>query len=240
MGPAEHADFSTTRWSLVLAAANNQSAEARQALAALCERYWFPLYAYVRRNGYNVADAQDLTQEFFTRLLDKDWLLDVNPQRGKFRAFLLAAVRHFLANARDYERAQKRGGGRTLLSLDFTEAEQRYLAEPADPWTAEKLFERRWAIELLAAVLARLQAEFADRSDFFAQVKGFLDGTEDRTHGQVAAALGMSEGALKTAVHRLRRRYRQHLRDEIALTVADPSDIDAEMQQLLQAFQKES
>jgi RNA polymerase sigma-70 factor (ECF subfamily) len=180
-----------------------------------------------------------LTQEFFTRLLDKDWLEDADPQRGRFRSFLLASLRHFLANVREHNRAQKRGGGRPLLSLDFADAERRYQAEPADPWTPEKLYERRWALQLLAVVLSRIQSEFAadHRTRFFDEVKGFLDGTETRSQAEVAAALDMTEGALKTAVHRLRRRYRQCLRDEIALTVSHPDQIDAEMQQLFQALQ---
>lgn len=236
------ADFSTTHWSIVLAAGRRPSPHARQALEALCLRYWFPLYAYVRRSDFSSADAQDLTQEFFTRLLDKDWLLDVDPQRGKFRSFLLAALRHFLANARDCQRAKKRGAGRAPVALDFTAAEGRYQAEPADTWTPEMLFQRRWALEILAAALARLQSEFATskKTLFFQQVRGFLDGTETRAHAEVAVELGMTDGALKTAVHRLRRRYRQHLRDEIAQTVASDADVDAEIQQLFAALRGEA
>jgi RNA polymerase sigma-70 factor (ECF subfamily) len=237
--PQGPAHFSTTHWSLIAAAGAETSPHAHAALEALCRRYWFPLYAYVRREGVDQHDAQDLTQEFFTRFLDKDYLGDVSRERGKFRSFLLASLKHFLANQWDGARAKKRGGGSAILSLDFQDAEERYRREPADMWTAEKLYQRRWAVELLSGVLERLRAEAVARGNerFFDAVKDNIAGFDARGHAEVAGALGMTEGAVKTAVHRLRRRYRALLREEISQTVSDPAQVDGEIQQLFTALQ---
>jgi RNA polymerase sigma factor (sigma-70 family) len=232
------AGFAATRWTLVLAAAGGEpSADAAQAMAELCRIYWYPLYAYVRRRGYETHEAEDLTQEFFLRLLAKDYLADVDRQKGKFRAFLLAALQHFLANEWDRARTQKRGGGKKLFSLDAMAAETRYRVELVHNLTPEKLFERQWALTVLERVLARLQAEsFAleGRQAVFGRLKPFLTGAGDSTgYAQAAAELGMTAGAVKTAVHRFRRRYRQLLREEIAQTVAGPEEIDEEIRYLL-------
>jgi DNA-directed RNA polymerase specialized sigma24 family protein len=233
--------FSTTHWSLIVMAGDRQSPRARQALEALCRRYWFPLYAYVRRAGVGRHEAQDLTQEFFGRFLDKEYLSDVDRQRGRFRAFLLACLKNFLANQWDKGRAKKRGGGKPTFSLDFGDAEGRYLAEPADTWTADKLFHRRWAVELLASVLTRLESEASARgqSDFFKAVRDLLAGTDQRRYAEAAVALNMTEGALKTAIHRLRRRYRELLRQEIAQTVAGEEQVEEEIRELFAALRGE-
>jgi RNA polymerase sigma-70 factor (ECF subfamily) len=228
--------FATTRWSLVLHA-REDSAGAHAALSTLCRDYWYPLYAYVRRQGSSPHDAQDLTQEFFARLIEKGWLDAVVRERGRFRSFLLAAMKHFLANERDKAQAQKRGGGVVWLSIDDATAEGRYREEPIDTATAEKLFERRWACTLLEQVLARLREEMveAGKGAQFEMLKGFLAGEKSR-HAEIAAQLGMTEGAVKVAVHRLRDRYRALIRTEIAQTVAHPSEIDDELQHLFAAL----
>jgi len=230
--------FTTTHWSVVLAAGQRASPDSRRALAMLCERYWFPLYAYVRRSGCSSHDAEELTQEFLTQLIDKGYLRDVDRQRGKFRSFLLAALKHFLSKQRDRARAKKRGGGRVPVSLDFRDAENRYKLEPADELTPERLYERRWALTLLDEVLLRLQREFADAGKLavFESLKGSLTGSQDSpTYRQIAEDLAMTEGAVKVAVHRLRRRYRELLKEEIAQTVEDPDDIDEELKELFSA-----
>ena len=230
--------FSTTHWSLVIRAADKRHPAADRALAALCERYWFPLYAFVRREGHNEHDAQDLTQAYFARLLEKSDLDDVDPARGRFRSFLLASLRHFLSNVRDRERAGKRGGGRPALALDFFDAESRYVRELAEQWSPESLFHRRWALETLSAALTRLRGEWnePDRHELFVAVEDAITGDEARTHADIAAQFEMTEGAVKTAVHRLRRRYRELLREEIAQTVADPADVDEEIRDLFAAL----
>jgi RNA polymerase sigma-70 factor (ECF subfamily) len=232
--------FSTTHWSLLAQAADKADPMSKTALETLCRRYWFPLYAFVRREGHNEHDAQDLTQAFFASLLGKEELRDVDPKRGKFRSFLLAALRHFLSNARDFAKAAKRGGGKTLLSFDFNRAETCYADESATHLTPEKLFHRRWALELLRTVLQRLRDEWAtpDKREFFAAVEDWITGAEpSRTYAEVAAAQDMTEGAVKTAVHRLRRRYRDLLREEIGHTVADPGAVDDEIRELFAALQ---
>ena len=231
--------FATTRWSLVLAAGQRSSPQSSAALATLCENYWYPLYAYVRRRGHDADEAQDFTQAFFARLLEKNDLAAADPERGRFRSFLLASLKHFLANEWDRNRAQKRGGCRSVLSIDFGTAEERYRAEPAHDLTPEKIFERRWALVLLENVLARLHDESAQagKADSFDRLKGFLTGEQPAvTYGQLAAELNTSEGALKVAVHRLRRRYRELLRAEIEETVADPQEIDQEIRDLFSAL----
>jgi len=236
-GDVDAAGFAPTRWSVVLAAARGgQSACAADAMGELCRIYWYPIYAYVRRHGHDTHEAEDLTQEFFARLLAKDYLAGVAREKGKFRAFLLTSLRHFLANERDRAQAQKRGGGRIILPLDALTAEQRYRLEPADTSTPEKLFERQWALTVLEQVLDRLQAEFAagGKEPFFAALKRFLTGDgASSSYAEIGAEFGMSAGAVKVAVHRLRRRYRDLLREEIAQTVASADDVDEEIRYLL-------
>lgn len=231
-------DFRTTRWSLIRAAQADSPA-ARDALAALCGAYWYPLYAYVRRRGYDAPEAQDLTQEFFVRFLEREDVQTVSEERGRFRAFLLAAMKHFLANEWDRQQAQKRGGGQALLSLDFAAAEDRYRFDPADDLTPERLFEQRWALSLLDEVMTRLRREFAasGREAEFDVLKQFLIGTQPaETYGQIAAERGTTEGAVKVAVHRLRRSYRDLLREEIARTVDGPEDVEDEIRALFAAL----
>ena len=238
-GPSGRARFDTTHWSLVVAAGAKATPHSEEALARLCEAYWYPLYAYVRRWGYTSDEAQDLTQEFFARLMEKEYLRQADPHRGRFRSFLLAALKHFLANERDRAGAQKRGGGRPPLPLEIETAEGRYSLEPADPETPEKIFERRWALILLDKVLSRLRDEYhrTNRSALFDVLKDLLtSGKAGEPYARLGAELGMSEGAVKVAVHRLRRRFGELLREEIAETVADPQDVDDEIRYLFTAL----
>ncbi|HRY50592.1 MAG TPA: sigma-70 family RNA polymerase sigma factor [Candidatus Paceibacterota bacterium] len=216
--------FATTHWSVVLAAGQGIDPRATEALACLCRTYWYPLYAYVRREGFGAPEAQDLTQEFFARLLAKNCLGQVGPQKGKFRSFLLAALRHFLSDQRDRARAAKRGGGAKVLSLDAQEAEERYRLEPVDRLDAEKIYERRWAMTLLGQALSRLRDEsvVAGKAEWFERLREFVSGESEVSCGEAAAQLGQTESAVKSAVHRLRQRYRELVREEIAYTVADP------------------
>ena len=237
--PSSDAWFVTTHWSVVLSAREENSAESSAALETLCQSYWYPLYAYVRRQGHSPPDAEDLTQEFFARLLQKDHLQGVTREKGKFRTFLLVALRRFLVNQWTRGQAQKRGGGCVHVPLQGHSAETRYLAEPADRLTADKLYERRWALTLLDRVLERLRQEFvaAGKAALFEQVKGSLmAGKGAIPHSEAAAALGMSEGAVKVAVHRLRGRFRELFREEVAHTVAGPEEIEEEIRHLLGAF----
>lgn len=235
--------FTTTHWSLVLAAAENDDASGREALAKLCKVYWYPLYAFVRRQGLGPHDAQDLTQEFFVRLLEKNYLGDVDRRKGKFRSFLLAALKHFLSKEWARAKTAKRGGGHKLVSLDAFDAEDRYRREPEDDATPEKLFERRWALTLLDRVLARLaeEHEAAGKLAMFEQLQGCLTGNSDLLpYAELADKLNTSEGAIKVVVHRLRQRYRKLLRDEIGQTVNDPADIDDEIRHLFSALKKKT
>ena len=230
--PARNDRFATTHWSMVVSAGGPRSSEASRALATLCENYWFPVYAFVRRAGHSADDAQDLTQEFFVRLLDKHFLAAADRNKGRFRTFLLTAVKRFLANEYDRIRAKKRGGGQTILSLEGLEA--RYCQEPADRLTPERIFEQQWALSLLNQVLARLQAEMnADgKAALFDALKDHLTGSRAVGYRATAARLGMTEGAVKVAAHRLRQRYRELLREEIAQTVASPDEIEEEVRYL--------
>ena len=225
--------FATTRWSIVLSA-KGKTTSAQAALAKLCETYWYPLYAFVRRQGYSPADAQDLTQEFFLRLLAKGWLGDVERERGRFRSFLLASIKHFLANEWNRAHCAKRGGPAPILSLDANAGEDRYRQEPAEPATAEHLYDRRWALTLLDRVMTQLRKEMssAGRLPLFEALKSSLAG-EKCAYADLAQKLGMSEGAIKVAAHRLRARYRALLRGEIAQTVSTANEIDAELRYLL-------
>jgi len=228
-----HGHFPTTRWSLIIATGQQPTAQAREALAHLCGTYWYPLYAFARRRCARIEDAQDLTQGFFACILEKDYLRDFDRERGRFRAFLLAAFRHFIANERDRERTQKRGGGQVQISLDMQEAERRYLLDPGHELTPEKLYERRWATALLDRALATLRTESRQLSQFD-RLQIFLTGEPPGvSYSDLASELGTSEGALKVAVHRLRRKFRDVLRAEIADTVGSPEEVKEEMRYLL-------
>jgi len=231
--------FQTTRWTVVLAAGNNHTTQADDALESLCKAYWFPLYAYVRRHTSSREDAEDLTQEFFARFLAKNYLDGLCAERGRFRAFLLASLKHFLANERDKAQRQKRGGTVAHLSLDWESADSRFQSLAAAEPSPDKSFDREWAVALLGKVIERLENECADagRAAQFAQLKVFL--TAERgalSHGAAAAALGMDEGAVRVAVHRLRKRYRELLRDEIAQTLSDPAQVEDELGALFHAL----
>jgi RNA polymerase sigma factor (sigma-70 family) len=230
--------FATTRWSLVAAAQDPAAPESRQALADLCAAYWYPVYAYVRRRGHNHHQAQDLTQAFFARLLEKNDLAAADRTRGRFRTFLLTACQHFLANRHDHETAKKRGGGRTHVPLDFAGADDRYAREPAHDDTPERLFDRRWALDLLDRTLAELRAEYEEsgRGKLFDALKGTLTGGAGEGYAELADRLGLTEGAVKVAVHRLRQRYRDRLRAVIAETVEKPEDVDDEVRDLFTAL----
>jgi RNA polymerase sigma factor (sigma-70 family) len=227
--------FVTTHWSVVLTAGHTDTTRAQQALSRLCETYWYPLYAYVRRRGYSPPDAQDMTQEFFARLLARNWVEAADPEKGRFRTFLLTAMSRFLADEWNKARAQKRGGGISPVPLRFDTAETRYGHEPSDPVTPEQCFERRWALTLLEAVLKRLRADYEreGKGGLFAALHGCLLGERDaQPYAELAVALDMNEGAVKVAVHRLRKRYRQLLADEIAQTVASPDEVEQELRHL--------
>ena len=231
--------FVTTHWSIVLLAGESSSSKASEALARLCEMYWYPLYAFTRRQGHTPTDAQDLTQAFFERFLEKDYVQGVDRQKGKFRSFLLASLKHFLADQRDRALAQKRGGGKALISLDAQTAETRYLLEPRDNLTPDKIYERRWALTLLEQAMARLREEFtlAGKADFFDQLKSFMTAEQDSiSYADAAAKLGTTEAAVKMSVQRMRRRYRDLLRGEIAQTVINPEEIDEELRHLAEAL----
>ena len=232
--------FAATRWTVVAAAGRNESLQADQALEQLCQIYWYPLYAYVRRCGYESHEAEDLTQEFFARLLAKNYLADADREKGRFRSFLLVSLKHFLANEWDRKNAQKRGGRHPHISLDAHAAETRYRTEPVHELSADKVLDREWAVTLLEQVLRRLDAEYASagKAGQFNQFKPYLTaGRDSIPYAVVAAKLGTTEGAVKVTVHRMRRRYRKLLREEIAHTVASPAEIDAEIRHLFAAFQ---
>jgi RNA polymerase sigma factor (sigma-70 family) len=230
------ARFDTTNWSVVLKAGSDDSGTARAALARLCEAYWYPVYALVRRYGHGAADAEDLTQEYFARFLEKGYVRELRPEHGRFRSFLLVSVRNFLHNERDRAKAAKRGGGKKPISLDGAAADQRYALEPVEASTPETIFERAWAGAVLARALARLEAEAAEAegAERFAQLKPHLTGDEPtQAYRELAEAWGVGESAVRVAVHRLRRRFGRILRDEIASTVADPADVGEELRHLL-------
>jgi RNA polymerase sigma factor (sigma-70 family) len=225
--------FPTTRWTLVIAAGDPQRKEARSALSSLCEQYWYPLYAYLRRRGYPAEQAQDLTQEFFVRVLEGRCLDRADPVKGRFRSFILTSLKFFVADEEDRQRARKRGGG-LLVPLEFSSGEERYQREPAHDETPERIFERRWALSLLDLVVEKLRDEFVHhgRPDHFERLKVFLLGQSDAPYAALAREMNTSEGALKVAIHRLRKRYRELLRQEIADTVADPAVVESELRYL--------
>lgn len=227
--------FVTTSWTVVLAAGRSDTDHAKAALEELCRAYWYPLYAYVRRRGFSAHDAQDLTQAFFEKLLERHWIGDADPDRGRFRTFLLTAMSRFVSDEWDKMRAQKRGGGVRHVPVQLDSAESRYGFEPADDCTPEQCYERRWALTLLDRVLQRLRAEYENegrRSLFDSLHACLVGGGESQPYLELAAKLETSEGAVKVAVHRLRKRYRQLLRAEIAQTVQGSEGIDEELRHL--------
>lgn len=231
--------FVTTRWSQVVTAAAPEAPGSSDALSALCEAYWYPLYAYIRRRGSDEDEAQDLTQGFFSYLIEKGVLAAADRERGRFRAFLLTAFKRYAARQHARERALKRGGGQVKIGLDFARGEERYRLEPAHDMTPERLYQRRWALSVLERVLAALeeQARAKGQSELFDAIRGCLTGpSADRPYAAIAAELGLSEGALKVKVHRLRRSYRSRLLAEIRETLADPVDTDRELAELMAAL----
>lgn len=228
--------FATTHWSVVLAAGQSADAQASEALEGLCRTYWYPLYAYVRRRGYSPEDAQDLTQGFLAHLLVKGFPRGAAPERGKFRSFLLAALHHFMIDHHRYAGAAKRGGGQRTVSLDESRAEERLRLEPLDELTPEKLYEREWAMTLLDHARLRLREEYvaAGKAELHDRLKGFpLADTSEISFQQAATELGMPESKLKSAVHRMRARYRQLVREEVAHTVADLAEMNEEARHLI-------
>ncbi len=221
---------------MVLAARTGQSVESREALARLCEAYWYPIYAFVRRQGYGADEARDLTQGYFARLIEKRDLRAVDPDLGRFRSFLLASVRHFLSNERDRERAKKRSPDSPVLSLDAESAERMYRVEPAERLTPETLFERKWAMTVLERSFSKLGEEWGEgeRARRFEKLRGHLIGDAPAAvYAEIAGSLGMTEDAVKVTVHRIRRRFGEILREEIAHTVRDAEDVDQELRYLL-------
>jgi DNA-directed RNA polymerase specialized sigma24 family protein len=231
--------FATTQWSLVLAAGQRGSEGAEEALARLCSLYWYPVFAFVRRQGHPADEAQDLTQGFFTRIIEKGDLGDADRSRGRFRSFLLTACQHFLSNERDRARALKRGGGRLPISIDVAAAEGRYERALAHSETPERLYDRQWCLTLLAGVLEGLREDYeaAGKGRVFDRLKDFLTADEGAgTHAEAAGELGMTAAAVKVAVHRLRRRYRDELRRRVADTVESAEDVDDEIRHLLKTL----
>jgi RNA polymerase sigma-70 factor (ECF subfamily) len=230
------AAFNTTSWSMVVLAGSGDSDAAHTALARLCRIYWYPLYAYVRRKGHGEADAQDLVQGFFAQLLERGSFARVARDRGRFRSFLLGALNYYLADQRDFARAQKRGGQCQIISIDAGTAEERYNLEPSDNRTPEQLFDRRWAMTVLETALARLKEEYTatGKDALFDQLHACLLGDKrGRSYSEAGGQLGMSESAVKMAAMRLRRRYQEILRERIQDTVCDPADVDQELRDLM-------
>jgi RNA polymerase sigma factor (sigma-70 family) len=239
--PGDPAQFRTTRWSAILIAAESQMPGSQEALSALCRDYWYPLYAFARRRGHPSHDAQDLTQGFFLSILKRHALKQVDPARGRFRSFLLSSFQNFLADESDRARALKRGGDREFLFLDAEEAESRYELEQADELTPEKIFDARWAMALLARATKRLQEECAvagesARFEILHPFVGVEFGKSPPTYEEVAGALGVSIGTAKTAIHRFRKQYIVHLRQEVSRTVSNPTEIDEEIRALCEAL----
>ncbi|MBV9297910.1 MAG: sigma-70 family RNA polymerase sigma factor [Verrucomicrobia bacterium] len=240
--PAEDAaSFHTTRWTIVMKAAQSQAQGGQFALAELCRLYWYPLYMFARRRGHSPDDAQDLTQGFFMHLLEHRALAGVDRLKGKFRSFLLASFQNHLSDQMDRARRLKRGGGKEFVELDAEEAEERYCLEPVEFLTAEKMFDARWAMTLLTEALSRLQQEYANqaKTSTFELLKVFLDPNNSMavpSYEDVANRLQLSTGAVKTLIHRLRKRYTALLREEVGRTVSDPAEIDEEIHALCEAL----
>jgi len=228
--------FHTTHWTVVMAARDKDAAIAREALASLCSTYWYPLYAFIRRNGTPPHQAEDLTQEFFFRLLERQSLDKVQPSAGKFRSFLLACLKNFLTNEWERSRVQRRGGGRPLIPLDGVDASARYALEPVDHRTPEALFERQWAFAMLERTLAELRREYAaaEKSELFEALQGFLPGVPgNASRAELAVQRGMTVGALDVAIHRLRQRFGALLREQVARTVSNAAEVDEELRYLI-------
>lgn len=234
----QRARFATTSWSVVLQAASDNGTDTDSALSTLCAAYWYPLYAFVRRSGNSPADAEDLTQAFFADLLDKSKLAKTDPSRGRFRTFLLASLQNYLKNEHRKNTAIKRGGQHAILSLDFAAAESQFNLEPWHEQTPQSAFDKNWALALLNHVLNSLEQQYADsgKSDLFLALKGHLVGGDSTPYAEIAAQLGMKEGAIKVGMHRLRERYGQMLRLQIAKTIEDPANVDQELKYLFQVI----
>ncbi len=233
------AQFATTRWTMVVAAGQEDAPDARQALEFLCQRYWPPLYCYLRRQGYDRSRAEDFVQGFFTHLLEKRGLQTVKPQKHRFRSFLLVSLKNFVADECRRARSARRGGGRCILSLEFEQAETRYTLEPADQLTADKLFDRAWALTVIGRAMETLKREYAQagKGELFEQVKSHITTEpEAGVYRRTAEGLGMSEGAVRVAAHRLRRRLRELIRSEIAETVTTAEELEEEVRDLFAAF----
>ena len=231
--------FHTTSWSIVIAAGQESSSVAKQALSTLCEAYWYPLYAYARRQGRQHVEAEDLTQAFFVHLLEQDRIQVADQTRGRFRTFLLTSFRNFMNNQYRNDGTQKRGGGKQVLSLDFDKAHHRFENEPSYTPNPDREFERRWALALIAKAMERLEQEYSenDRSNSFQHLKLYLGGSSDRVpYDELAEKLNMTGVAVKVAVHRLRKRCQKLLREEILQTVADESEVETELQHLFEAL----
>ncbi len=231
--------FATTSWTRIVSATDENSSETESALAELCEIYWFPLYAFVRRKDHSKEEAEDITQAFFVQLLENRRLAMADVSRGKFRTFLLSSLTNFMANWHRDQSAEKRGGGKIPFSIDFAFADQRFGEQPSEEITAEKAFERTWAMELLASAMAAVcdQYESTDKSELFAALQPFLAGGADRSMKELAEQLEMTEGSAKVALHRLRQRYGDQLRLQIARTLHDPKEVDDELRSLFQALE---
>jgi RNA polymerase sigma factor (sigma-70 family) len=231
--------FATTRWSVVLAADRRNSAQSRAALEYLCRTYWFPLYAYIRRRGYEAPDAEDLTQGFFARLLERNFVEGLDPAKGRFRAFLLAALKHFLSDRRDYDRATKRGGGERPLSFHTSDAEESYQHLRVDFRSPDVIFERQWALQVIERAGAKLEGEVKGTPRellYRALQSGGLTGSDEITYAEIGAQLGLSETAVKSAALRFRRRYAELIREEITDTLVNVADIDGEIRHLIQVL----
>jgi RNA polymerase sigma factor (sigma-70 family) len=230
--------FPTTRWTLVVAAGDKENIERGEALESLCGSYWYPVYAFIRRRGYPPEQAQDLTQEFFVRVLSGTFFERANPDKGRFRSFLLGAVKNFLADANDREKSKKRGGGVRMLTFDFKTGESNYSREPKHEETPERIFQRRWARALLDRVVANLRDEHESKGNLvqFNRLKGYLAGDGDSKYAELARELQLTESGIKSAIRRLRQRYRDLLRAEVASTVADSAEVDEELRFLLQSM----
>lgn len=230
-------EFATTRWSVVRAAGHDSSIESREALTTLCQAYWYPLYVYARRRVSDASEAQDLTQAFFAELLEKNYVATADPERGRFRAYLVTAFKHFLSKEWEKARAQKRGGGQLPISLDFEAGDSRYRIEPATELTPEQLYDRQWALTLLDRIMQNLEDEYAQagRTRQFELLKRYIIGEQSAaksTYREVARELEMTQGAAKMAAHRMRRRYRELLRQEILQTVTSAEEVDDEIRNL--------
>jgi RNA polymerase sigma factor (sigma-70 family) len=236
--PRPNAQFTTTQWSVVLHAGDSPNPESESALAELCRNYWYPLYAYVRHRGHAAEDARDLTQAFFHRLLERKLLKRVKREGGKFRSYLLTALKHFLSDEWDRARAQKRGGGQSLISLDYESGQKRYAAEPVETRSPDQLYERRWALAILDKAMVQLRQDYQkmDKEALFETIQEFLPRGRSTPYSEIAEKLSMTESNVKVAVHRLRNRYRKRLREEVSQTLAEGEDAEAEIRHLFAAL----